>query len=196
MASESLTPQPPSSGGSAKYIIVLLLLLAGGLGAYFAFGKEEPKPVAPPVVKNVERPTALANNTIEIPPEEPDAGPEPVVEPEPTTKRPTRPAQDPWACPGDIPVSDIKKVLNDAQSSIRACYERALRNNNQLQGSVNLEVRVGANGRVDNSRLRGNLKDAEVNKCIQNLTKGWTFPSPTGGSCAVVGAPYNFTPKN
>lgn len=194
MASESVSPPPSSSGGSAKYVIILLLLLGGGLGVYLATSGEEPKPTPPPVVKSPERSTSLATNTIEIPPEEPDTGVEPEPEPEPV-KRP-RTTQDPWACPGDIPVSDIKKVLNDAQSSIRACYERALRNNNQLQGSVNLEVRVGASGRVDNSRIRGNLRDAEVTKCIQNLTKTWSFPAPTGGSCAVVGAPYNFTPKN
>jgi TonB family protein len=93
-------------------------------------------------------------------------------------------------------VADIKKVLGEAQSSIRSCYERALRNNNQLQGSVALEVRVGGNGHVDNSRIRGNLRDAEVTKCIQNLAKNWRFPPPSGGNCAVVGAPYNFTPKN
>lgn len=195
MASESLSPQPPTSGGSAKYIIVLLLLLGGGLGVYLATRGEEPPPPPPPVVKNVERPTALSNDTVQIPVEEEDAGtPEP--EPETTTKRPSRPAQDIWSCPGDIPVSDIKKVLGEAQSSIRSCYERALRNNNQLAGSVNLEVRVGASGKVDHTRVRGNLRDPEVTRCIQNLAKNWVFPAPTGGNCAVVGAPYNFTPKN
>ena len=36
MASESLTPKPPTSGGPAKYVVILLLLLGGGLGAYLA----------------------------------------------------------------------------------------------------------------------------------------------------------------
>ena len=193
MASESLTPPP--SGGSAKYIVVLLLLLGGGLGLYLATSKEEPKATPPTEVKSVERPTALSNDTVQIPVEEEDAG-APVEEPQPEAKKPRGPSQDPWSCPGDIPVTDIKKVLGEAQSSIRSCYERALRNNNQLQGSVALEVRVGGSGRVDNSRVRGSLRDPEVSKCIQNLTKNWRFPPPTGGNCAVVGAPYNFTPKN
>jgi TonB family protein len=171
------------------------LLLAGGLGVYLATSKEEPKPTPPPEVKSVERPTSLANNTIEIPEEEEDAG-APPEEPPQEVKKHRGPTQDPWSCPGDIPVADIKKVLGEAQSSIRACYERALRNNNQLQGSVALEVRVGGNGHVDNSRVRGNLRDPEVSKCIQNLAKNWRFPPPRGGNCAVVGAPYNFTPKN
>ena len=193
MASESLAPPP--SGGSAKYIVVALLLLAGGLGLYLATSKEEPKP-APPEVKSVERPTALSNETVQIPVEEEDAG-APEVEPPPEeVKKHRTTSADPWSCPGDIPVADIKKVLGEAQSSIRACYERALRNNNQLQGSVALEVRVGASGKVDNSRVRGNLRDPEVTKCIQNLAKNWRFPPPSGGNCAVVGAPYNFTPKN
>lgn len=193
MASESLAPPP--SGGSAKYIVVALLLLAGGLGLYLATSKEEPK-LPPPEVKSVERPTALSNDTVQIPVEEEDAGAPPVEPPPEEIKKPRAASQDPWSCPGDIPVSDIKKVLGEAQSSIRSCYERALRNNNQLQGSVALEVRVGASGKVDNSRVRGNLRDPEVSKCIQNLAKNWRFPPPRGGNCAVVGAPYNFTPKN
>jgi outer membrane biosynthesis protein TonB len=161
---------------------------------YLATSKDEPKP-PPAEVKSVERPTALTNDTVQIPVEEEDAGPPP-EEPPAEVKKHRAPATDPWSCPGDIPVTDIKKVLGEAQSSIRACYERALRNNNQLQGSVALEVRVGLSGKVDNSRVRGNLRDPEVSKCIQNLAKSWRFPPPRGGNCAVVGAPYNFTPKN
>jgi TonB family protein len=145
-------------------------------------------------VKSPERSTALSNDTVQIPiEEEPDAAVAAVEEPE--VKKPNRPAQDPWACPGDLPASDIRKVLSEQQASIRSCYERALRNDNQLQGSVELQVRIGSDGKVSNTRIHGSLRDPEVSKCIQNLARNWVFHAPSNGNCAVFNAPYHFTPK-
>ena len=118
----------------------------------------------------------------------------PVAEPE--VKKPNRAGGDLWSCQGELPASDIRKVLGDQQASIRSCYERALRNDNQLQGSVELEVRIANDGKVSNTRVRGSLRDPEVSRCVQNLARNWVFHSPSGGSCAVFKAPYNFTPKN
>ena len=195
MASESLTP-PPSGGGYAKYLLVLLLLVGGGLGAYFATRKEpEPPKPAPPPAQNAERPTSLTQDTVEIPvdePEVPDAGPE-VVEP---VKKPRVPVADIWNCQGSLSGGDVRAVVSEGSSAIRSCYERRLRNDNQLQGSVVLQVRIGNDGKVTATRVTGNLKDAEVKSCMQNIAKGWSFPAPAGGSCAVFDAPFKFTPKN
>ncbi len=191
MASESLTP-PPSGGGYAKYLIVLLLIVGGGLGVYFATRPTPPKPT--PAPQNAERPTALAPETVEIPPEipeEPDAGPEPA----PPPKRPRAAPGDPWACEGDIPPAEIRRILDEGQSAIRSCYERQLRNDNQLQGDVRMQVRVGNDGKVAATRVQGNLRDPDVKSCMQNIAKGWSFPAPSGGACAVFEAPFHFTPK-
>jgi outer membrane biosynthesis protein TonB len=192
MASESVTP-PPSGGGSAKYLVVLLLLLGGGLGVYFATRKPPEPPKAPPPPKNAEPSAALEQNTVEIPveePEEPDAG----LAPEPPKKK-LVPAGDPWACAGDIAPAEIRRVLGEEQAAVRACYERQLRNNNVLQGSIKLQVRVGNDGKVAATRVGGNLKDNDVKSCVQNVAKNWSFPAPAGGACAVFEAPFNFQPK-
>ena len=194
MASESLTPPPASGGGYAKYLIVLLLLIGGGLGLYFAT-RQEPEPPKPPPErpKNVERSTSLSNDTVESPTEEPevDAG-DAAAEP---AKKPRVPAGDPWECSGDLAATEIRRVLGEEQGAIRSCYERQLRNNNQLQGDVVLQVRIGSDGRVAATRVRGNLKDNDVKNCMQSIAKGWSFPAPSGGTCAVFEAPYHFTPK-
>lgn len=196
MSSESLTP-PPSSGGSAKYIVILLLLAAGGLGVYFATSGEEPKKAPPPEVANVERPTSLSNDTVQIPveEEEPDAGEATPDEPVTGTKKP-RPAGDVWTCDGDLDVAVIQRVIATAQSSVRGCYERALRNNNQLQGQIQLDVRVNSEGKVSHTRAHGTLRDPEVSKCVQGLAKQWTFPAVSKNACAVFTAPFKLTPKN
>jgi hypothetical protein len=192
MASESLTP-PPSGGGYAKYLLVLLLLVGGGLGVFFATRKdsEPPKPVTPPA--SVERSTSLTQDTVEIPVDEPetDAGPAIV---EPVKKR--APSTDIWNCQGSLSGNDVRSVVADGSSAIRSCYERQLRNDNQLQGSVVLQVRIGNDGKVTTTRVTGNLKDNEVKNCMQTVAKGWSFPAPAGGSCAVFDAPFKFTPKN
>jgi len=194
MASESLTPPPDSGGGYAKYLVVLLLVLGGGLGVFFATRKDEPPKPTPAPIKNAERPTALSNPTIEIPTEEPpveDAG---VPEPEPG-KKPVKQAGDPWSCQGELPTPEIRRVLAEHQSAIRSCYERQLRNDNQLQGEVKLQVRIGNDGKVTATRTSGNLRDSDVKSCMQNIAKSWSFPAPSGGACAVFDAPFKFTPK-
>ncbi|MDB4973247.1 MAG: hypothetical protein JWN48_1588, partial [Myxococcaceae bacterium] len=194
MASESLTP-PPSGGGYAKYLIVLLLLVGGGLGLYFASRKEPEPPKPAPPVQNAARSTALTPDTIDIPAEEPaveDAG---VADAE-VPKKHTRVATvDPWDCQGDIPAADLRSTLSEGSSAIRGCYERQLRNDNMLQGDVRLQVRIGNDGKVTATRVTGTLKDPEVKSCMQNVAKGWKFPAPAGGACAVFDAPFKFTPK-
>jgi outer membrane biosynthesis protein TonB len=193
MASESLTP-PPSGGGYAKYLIVLLLLVGGGLGAYFATRKDPEPPKAAPPVQNAERSTALTPDTIEIPSEEPVEEDAAVAEPTPV-KKPRAAAGDPWECAGDVPAAALRGALAEGSSAIRSCYERQLRNDNQLQGEVRLQVRIGNDGKVTHTRVTGNMRDATVKSCMQGVAKSWSFPAPAGGSCAVFDAPFKFTPK-
>lgn len=190
MASESLTPPPVSGGGYAKYLVVLLLIVGGGLGVFFATRKEPEPPKTPP--PRIDRPTALTPDTMEIPTEEPeevDAGAP--VEP---SKRRVRAAGDPWACEGDLAPAEIRRILGEGQSAVRSCYERQLRNDNQLQGDVALQVKIGNDGKVVATRVRGNM-DGEVKSCMQNVAKSWAFPAPSGGTCAVFEAPFHFMPK-
>ena len=194
MASESLTP-PPSGGGYAKYLVVLLLLVGGGLGIYFASRKGPEATKVTPPVQNAERSTALTPDSVEIPPDEPaveDAG---IAAPDEPIKKPRGPVVDSWACAGDIPAANLRSTLAEGSSAIRSCYERQLRNNNQLQGEVRLQVRVGNDGKVTGTRVTGTLHDNDVKTCMQNIAKGWSFPAPSGGACAVFDAPFKFTPK-
>jgi hypothetical protein len=196
MADESLAPPPPSQGGGfAKYLIALLLLLGGGMGVYFATRGPDAPPPPPPPPKKVERPTALADNVMEIPDPVVDAGAPPVVQ-EPVKKPVRQVMGDPWECAGDMAAKDIQKVLNESQTAIRSCYERKLRNDNALQGNLKLQVKIGNDGAVAATRVAGTLNDKEVRACIQGIAKRWSFPTPEGGSCAVFDAPYNFMPKN
>ncbi|MCA9601511.1 MAG: AgmX/PglI C-terminal domain-containing protein [Polyangiales bacterium] len=182
----------PSSGGNAKYAIIGLLLFGGALGAYFLMDNEAPPAEAPPP-EAPKRSTALAEPEIEIPDPVPDAGPDTGA---PKPKIVYKYVNSEWACAGQLEPAAAKSVIQANSRQIRSCYERALKNNNQLQGKAVLQVRVDKGGNVAGVRVGGTLKDEQVFACMRQLANTWKFGTPTGGGCAVVQAPFDFKPQN
>lgn len=198
MASESVRP-PPSGGGNLKYAVIGLLLLLGAVGLYFATATTPPPPVVTTAVDAgiLARPTALATNDLEIPDPLPDAGP-PVDAGGPRIRYVTRyvgGGGTNWDCSGDIPAARITQVINEYRSQVRNCYERRLKVNNTLTGTLSLTMKVDGAGRVEATNVGGSLRDNEVFSCVRSIATGMRFPAPSGGSCAVVNAPFNFSPR-
>lgn len=194
MASES-TP-PAQGGGNTKYIIIALLLLLGAAaGVYFMTKQPPPPPPAPPVVPQ-DAGAPPPREQVYIPPVEPDAGQQ--VDAGRHVKRivVTRYVDNgDWECSGDVPASSIQSIIAENRRQVRNCYERALKRNNQLQGSLVLSLKLGRTGHVEGTRVGGSIGDQEVFSCVRALAERWQFPAPSGGACAVVRAPFNFTPQ-
>lgn len=193
--SSETTPPPPSSGG-AKYAIIGLLLLGGAAAIWFATAPgPEPEPIAaaPPDAAPPPQRSQQFQPDFVIPDEEPDAG-EPDAAP---VKRRIvyvdRRSQ--WDCSGDIPAAAARAVVRENQRQVRNCYERRLKVDSTIQGRLNVRVKIGSSGSVGAVRVSGSLRDAEVSSCVRNLARRWSFPSPTGGACAVLDAPFNLTPR-
>ena len=195
------TPPPPTSGGGMQYAIIGILLLLGAGGLYFfAMGGDEDSDegYVPPVVDAGE--VAMRSNpyepTFDIPEEEEDAGVDAGEEDtpeEPATMMSTmRRAQ--VECEGEIDPSAVRAVVTQQQSAVRACYERALKRNNFLQGNVTVSLRVQPDGSVEGVRVGGSLGDSEVFSCVRRLATGWQLPRPRGG-CANVRVPFALTPR-
>lgn len=194
---------PTSGGNNTKYIIAGLLLLAGAIGLVVylkptAPPPEPPKPAEKP--KEVARvnPLAEQNLILDEEPEEPDAAtPDEVPDPEPEKKkRVARPKRGAWDCDGTLDRAQAARVIAQNRSQVRTCYERRLKVNSVLQGKLQLKLKIGANGKVTATEVTGSLRDNEVFGCVRRLAQTWEFPKPQGGACAVVGAPFNFTPKS
>ncbi len=101
-----------------------------------------------------------------------------------------------WDCSGEIDVAKVRSIVDQNRAQVRACYERRLKLNNVLQGSLKLQVKVNATGAVVQTSVAGSLGDREVYACVRSVAEKWHFPPPTGGKCAVVAAPFQFSPKN
>lgn len=195
MATES-TP-PPASSGNVKYGIIGLLLIAAAAGIWFAMklGKDDGEVAqALPDAGVIERTTAIAEPDLLIPDPEPDAGPQ--IDAGPPRKRIVyRYVRGDWECSGEIPATAAQAVINENRRQVRNCYERQLKTNHQLQGTLSLHLRVGQNGQVTGAQVGGSLRDPAVFSCVRNLAQSWRFPAPTGGNCAVISAPFNLTPR-
>lgn len=186
------TPPPPESGGS-RYAIIGILLLLGAIGVYFLMsGDGDPPPVAAVVDAGVVQRTVM-EPLLDIPDEEPDAGPQDAGTVEEPTKTSMRPAQ-PRECNGELTQQQILAVVGPARSQVRQCYERRLKVNNVLQGTVNVAVLVDRDGSIDQMRVGGSLRDNEVFTCVRRIVEGWRFPAPSGG-CVQVNVPFALSPQ-
>jgi len=189
--------RPPKSG-NLKYVIfgVLLLLGASALFSLLPSASPEPEPAtkAPPPPQ-VERVNPMAEPQL-ILEEEPQAEPEEPKAEEPKKPRVKSTGPGPWDCEGDLDRAALAKIMSDSQAPVRACYEHQLKTNNMLQGTVQVKVKVNDAGKVIKTSTSGSLKSDEVLTCIRRLASEWRFPAPTGGKCAVVQVPFQFSPKN
>jgi hypothetical protein len=155
-----------------------------------------------PVVDNTPRgrdagPPTKVEPELYIPPPEPDSGPQVDAGPRQKTKiiYRTRYVPGDWDCAGDIPAARIQAIVAENRRQVRNCYERALKRNNQLSGTLTLSMKIARDGSVEATRVGGNLGDQEVFACVRSLASRWRFPNPSGGNCAVVRAPFSLTPQ-
>lgn len=193
---DSLKP-PTSGGGNAKYAAVgLLLLLGGGVGIYTLTRPEPtPTPRPTPVVHDAGPPIATNSTVgavIELPPEEPDAGPPPDVSTAPRIRYVTRYVAE---CSGTL--SDPGAVQRTAQNNygaLRACYERELRANPTLRGGLTAQLKINTSGHLDGVQVSTAMSSRPLVTCVKNALMRVTFP-PSRGGCALAEVRFNFTPR-
>jgi hypothetical protein len=89
-------------------------------------------------------------------------------------------------------VSNADSVIAGMRAGFRRCYQKALEENPDIQGSIRLSIKVGPGGEVSSVTAvpSGNLP-ASVVTCVQARARSGQFAPPDGGS-AVVQAPVTF----
>ena len=187
---------PPLKKNDGKYgLIALLILLAAG-GLWVFLKSDDPPPpaeVAEPAPEAPAREQFAAE--IEIPDE--DAGPGEDQDEGRIAKHSepsqTRPAD--RDCRGTLPAAQLSAVIKGGPSKqVQTCYERRLKDNNLLQGSMKVLLTIGVSGSVRAVSISGTLKDPQVYACVKRVAKTWKFPRPQGG-CVRIEAPFQMTPK-
>jgi hypothetical protein len=187
---------PPLQKNDGKYgLIALLLLLAAG-GLWFFFKTDDPPPQAEAPEPVAEAPTrAQFAVEIEIPDE--DAGLEDADEAPPPSKpgRSSQTRPEDWVCRGNLDAGELTAVLKGQPSKqVQTCYERGLKDNNLLQGSMTVLLTIGAHGSVRAVSVDGTLRDRQVYACVKRVARTWKFPKPSDG-CVRTSVPFQMMPK-
>jgi hypothetical protein len=89
-------------------------------------------------------------------------------------------------------VSNANSVIAGMRAGFRRCYQKALGENPDIEGSVRLMIKVGPGGEVSGvtATPSGNLP-ASVVSCVQARARSGQFAPPDGGS-AVIQVPVTF----
>jgi outer membrane biosynthesis protein TonB len=187
---------PPLKKNDGKYgLIALLLLLAAG-ALWFFLKTEDPPPQAE-VIEPVPEAPAREQFAAELEIPEGDAGPEDSHDDEVAAK-PSRPSQtrpEDWDCRGNLEAVQLSAVIKGQPSKqVQTCYERALKDNNLLQGSMKVLLTIGSDGSVKAVSVDGTLADRQVYACVKRVAKTWKFPKPQGG-CVRTSVPFQMMPK-
>jgi hypothetical protein len=84
-------------------------------------------------------------------------------------------------------VIDAERVVAQLRGRFRACYERGLASNPDLQGSVKITAKIAANGEVVSATPSGGagLGD-EVVSCLVSRVMGANFRPPEGPGATIV----------
>ncbi|MFZ5891668.1 MAG: AgmX/PglI C-terminal domain-containing protein [Myxococcota bacterium] len=191
----STPPPPPKHGGSGPFIAaaVIMLLLMGGL-IYWKIGGDAPKPApsSAPVAANTPPPLLDEPPPPPPPPEEPkDAGAEAKQQKKAVAS--TGGGGCGGECKGEPPAS-LRTILAGRGAQARRCYERALMQNNMLQGRMQVSLRIGPTGSVCSANLTQNELDPGIGNCVLGIFRSSTFPAPKGG-CVDASVPLRFEPK-
>jgi hypothetical protein len=102
--------------------------------------------------------------------------------------------QDPWSCEGTIAEAEVLEAVGRHGLSVFECYEERRREDPELAGTLLMHLKVSAAGGVEQARFVGPFRDPELLACVRGALARWQFPSPAGGSCAIVEAPFSLRP--
>ena len=96
---------------------------------------------------------------------------------------------------GDFDVRAVTRMIQTRQSAIRGCYERELRNDPTLSGTIRVQVTIQESGSTTGRVLENGMGSDAVSRCITGVIGGFRFtPGPEGGS-VVYAFPFVFEPQ-
>jgi hypothetical protein len=195
----STAPPPPPKTGSGQFVgaVIVMLLLMGGLVFWKLGGSGDKQSAAPaPSMSVAQEPTVDAV----VPP--PPPPPAPTVEDAGVTASTKKPptgfvgtgCNTCGKCQGEAAPS-FTAVLRTRANQAQRCYEKALAQQESLQGRMTVSLCVGVGGAVCNASIgKDTLGSPMVAQCVANIYRATTFPSPKNG-CVEAEVPLNFLPE-
>ena len=103
--------------------------------------------------------------------------------------------EEPPVIMGAISKEEIRKVVSDHKGAIRACYQEALKKDEELAGRIALTWTIGPSGKVTKVEVKANTTgSSELERCVVEEAKSWSFPALGGTQTITVTYPFEFRP--
>ena len=100
------------------------------------------------------------------------------------------------ALDGDYDRELVRQVVRAHRAQLRFCYEDELTRHPELEGKIAARWVITGTGAVAESSVADStLGDAEVERCLVERIRTWTFPRPKAGGEVVVTYPFLFKPN-
>jgi hypothetical protein len=93
---------------------------------------------------------------------------------------------------GDLDKALIRRVVKAAVPKAEACYTKALAENSELSGTVQVQFFISPKGKVASASASG--VDPALAECVAEVIKKLEFPAPKGGGGVQVNYPFTFRP--
>lgn len=94
---------------------------------------------------------------------------------------------------GALDPEKVRGVIGSHREELRSCYERAVLENPNLEGTCTLRIVIAGDGSVGTTSLQGStLRSVSLGRCLLQLVRTWRFPPPTDGKTAAVDYPLAF----
>lgn len=87
----------------------------------------------------------------------------------------------------------IQKVVRQHLGELRACYERELNVDKNLEGEVEIQWIISPQGSVQKVIVADStLNNRTVENCTTKAIQHWRFPAPLDGGLVLVEYPFSF----
>ena len=88
----------------------------------------------------------------------------------------------------------IRRIVRRNINQIKFCYEKSLKTNPTLEGTINVRFVIGQDGSVKTANAQGSsFPDPSVTSCVTKVIFRMQFPQPEGG-IVTVSYPFVFKP--
>lgn len=195
--SDSELPPKKSSGGLVVLGILLFIGAGGALAWKLTSGSGDEEVVEERITQQAPQKEipVLDEPPPPPPPEEEIAAAEKKDAPAAAgTTKSSGPAGCNSNCVGNAG-SDLQTALRSRAGQARGCYNRALRQNDSLEGKMSVAVHISPTGLVCSASVTSDtLGDPAVSSCVSQMFRSGKYPAPSGG-CVQTVVPINFVAK-
>jgi TonB family protein len=95
---------------------------------------------------------------------------------------------------GSLSKEVIRRIVHRHINEVKFCYEKQLAKRPDLSGRVSVKFIISGTGAVQMAAVADStIGDPQVENCIAQAVRRWTFPQPEGGGIVIVTYPFMLT---